>query len=47
MHQKDQQIRIGPVARIPRSHRGGRGSIPLCGVKYFTIQYQKYSKINK
>ena len=25
-------IRIGPVVRIPRFHRGGRGSIPRFGV---------------
>ena len=25
------RIRIGLVARIPRFHRGGRGSIPRCG----------------
>ena len=27
-----QVVRIGPVVRIPRFHRGGRGSIPRCGV---------------
>ena len=32
------EIRIGPVARIPRFHRGGRGSIPRCGIIFNFFQ---------
>lgn len=33
-----QKVRIGPVVRIPRFHRGGRGSIPRCGGFVFVLQ---------
>ena len=32
-----EKVRIGPVVRIPRFHRGGRGSIPRCGGFVFVL----------
>ena len=36
-HASHNNIRIGLVARIPRFHRGGRGSIPRCGTIFSPI----------
>ena len=33
------KIRIGLVARIPRFHRGGRGSIPRCGTCFLLLAH--------
>ena len=39
-------VRTGPVARIPRSHRGGRGSVPRCGDLFFRKVQKKNNLLN-